>query len=41
VAEQAMREGLADELEKENLSALVESKMWEPVYSTYRRRRSR
>jgi malate dehydrogenase (oxaloacetate-decarboxylating) len=37
VAEQAMAEGLADPLPRDDIAAAVRLKMWEPLYATYRR----
>jgi malic enzyme len=37
VAKQAQAEGLADPLADEILAAAVRDKMWEPLYTAYRR----
>jgi hypothetical protein len=37
VAEQAVREGLADRLATDDIGTAVKSIMWEPIYCTYQR----
>ena len=37
VAEQAVREGLADRLATDDIGTAVKSMMWEPIYCTYQR----
>jgi malate dehydrogenase (oxaloacetate-decarboxylating) len=37
VAEQAVREGLADRLATDDIATAVKSMMWEPIYCTYQR----
>jgi hypothetical protein len=37
VAEQAVREGLADRLATDDIATAVNSMMWEPIYCTYQR----